>query len=898
MSFRCDRQPGTGGGVLIYVHKKLNAVELSIELPRYIGEHLWVIINLSSICNLLVGCIYRPPGFDHHTDQALHDTFSKAFEVNTTYKLISGDFNLPDITWLPDTLPRKLNKVSSAYNLGNWTQHVTAPTRVNNILDLIFTSGIPSTKTAVSHNFSSSDHKLVHGLIDLQFNISNHKPHTVTSSLLAPRNLNLLNESNINAFLSKLDWSSLSEDNNIDVHLDMLYKHLHNCINKIAPINNSHTKHFKSGFLTTSSRRKLRSLSKSFYNKNDLSAYTRVREIMEDNELIRRNKMRTGELNAITCPDRSVKLTRLYRSRQNSSSNLIQLINHNNNEMLINDPSEICELFADYFSSCFNIETDSSPEPIIKQTLSQPCLNNIVFDDHAIHKLIQSIKPSKSACPDGLPPYFLKHCLPRLIPIINKIYTVSLTSSLYPKAWKSTLIRPKYKSGSKTEVSNYRPINITPVLSRIMERIVKTSMISFLIDNSLISSAQHGFMNKKSCATSHVELFDHISTLQDTGHAIYIVYFDFNKAFDTVPHKKLLYKLQLYGFRDPLYSWIQSFLKDRSQFITIDQHCSTRRTVPSGVIQGSVLGPLLFLLYINDITDCIKNGRPFLFADDLKIVYSSASDINISIQQDLTNIDLWCKTWTMKLNSKKCGIMPVGRLLSLPQLHLNDAPLTILSSIKDLGISYSKDLSLNEHITRTTSKAYQITGFICRNFVTPKAKIILFNNFARPLLEYCSFLFCNLTKYDICRIEQVQRRLTKRILGYNCTSCYMSRCETLGIQPLWFRRLKLNLTFFFKILHNNSSTSINLKYTPDQKYSLRNSAYRVTVHFSKNNSRFYFFLNMYSAIWNRLPELVRSCNSSTKFKRLIDEYITLANVHTLISLSNRDVCLETGPGHI
>ena len=902
INFRCDRHPGPGGGVLIYAHKKLSVAEISIKLPPHIGEHAWVIINLSSICNLLVGCIYRPPGFDQFTDQALHYTFFKASEVNTTFKLISGDFNLPDVMWLPDTFPRKLNKTSGAYNLGNWIQHVTSPTRINNILDLVFTSGITMTKTYVSHNFASSDHKLVHGSINYLSNNRNNEARKATNPLLAPRNLNLINEFNINEYLSKLDWSFITEDNGIDIHLDMLYNHLQNCLDNIAPINNCYTKYCKPGFLTTSSRRKLRSLSKSFYNKNDLSAYTRIREIMENNELIRLNKMRTQELNAISSTDRSIKLTHLYRSRHNSSAHSIQLINHNNNEILTNDPTEICELFADYFSSCFNVETDTSSEMTIKNTPSQPCLSTITFNDHTIYKLIQSFKPSKSVCPDGLPPYFLKYCLPNLIPLINKIYTISLTSSTYPEAWKSTLIRPKHKSGTKTEVSNYRPINITPILSRIMERIVKSSMNSFLIDNGLLSPAQHGFMNKKSCSTSHVELFDHISTLQDTGHIISIVYFDFNKAFDTVPHKKLLYKLQLYGFRDPLYSWIQSFLKDRSQFITIEQQCSSRHTVPSGVIQGSVLGPLLFLLYINDITGCIKNGRPFLFADDLKIVYStsrsSTIDTNILIQQDLNNIDLWCKTWTMKLNSKKCGIMPVSRHSSSPQLSLNDAPLTILNSIKDLGISYSKDLSLNEHITRTTSKAYQIIGFICKNFETPSAKIILFKTFARPLLEYCSFLFCNLNKYDITRIERVQRRLTKRILGYDCTSSYISRCENLGIKPLWFRRLKLNLIFFYKILHKNSSTLTNLNYATDLNYSLRNSTHRVVTHFSKNNSRFYFFLNMYSAIWNRLPELMRSCNSITKFKSLIDEYITLANIYTLISPSNRDFCLETGPGHI
>ena len=746
-SFRCDRHEGPGGGVLIFVHKKLSAVELSIKLPPHIGEHAWIIINLSNICNLLVGCIYRPPGFDRFTDQALYDTFSKASEINTTYKLISGDFNPPGVIWLQNTFPRKLTKVSEAYNLGNWTQHVTAPTRNNNILDLIFTSGIPATQTSVSHNFASSDHKLIYGSISLQFTNSKTKVRKTTNPLLAPRNFNLLNEANINAFLSKLDWSFPTEDNNIDAHLDMLYNHLQNCLNKVAPINYNQTKFSRPGFLSNATRRKLRSLSKSFHNNKDLSAYKKIREIIEDNELSRRNKMCTNEISALSSPNRADKLTRLFHSRHNSPTHSIQLIH--DNEILLNDPSEICEIFADYFSSCFNTETDSCPRLTNIEPPSHPCISTISFNDYTIYKLIQSLKPSKSACPDGLPSYFLKHCLPSLITFMNKLFSISLSSGIYPKAWKSTLIRPKYKSGSKTEVSNYRPINITPILSRMVERVVKTSISSFLVKNDIISSVQHGFLSKKSCSTSHVELFDYITTLRDNGDTISIIYFDFNKAFDIVPHEKLMYKLHAYGFRDPLYSWIQSFLKDRSQFVIIGQSCSSRRNVPSGVIQGSVLGPLLFLLYINDITDCIKSGRPFLFADDLKIVYStsrcSTIDINTLIQQDLDNIDQWCKTWKMKLNSTKCGIMPVGRHSLHTQLSLNDTPLLVISSIKDLGIRYTKNLSLSEHISHITSKAYQITGFICKNFCTSNAKIILFNMFARPLLEYCSFLFATLT---------------------------------------------------------------------------------------------------------------------------------------------------------
>ena len=195
--------------------------------------------------------------------------------------------------------------------------------------------------------------------------------------------------------------------------------------------------------------------------------------------------------------------------------------------------------------------------------------------------------------------------------MLLNLFTLSLNGSTVPANWKRSVIVPIHKKGPLHEVSNYRPINHTPVLSRIMEKIVKDNIISYLLSLSLINHNQHGFLRSRSCMTCQYDFLNLVTDSAESGKSLVVLYLDLSKAFDRVPHPHLLTKLRSFGIVDPLLSWFSSYLSHRSQVVLINGHTSNPKPVTSGVIQGSVLGPLLFLLYINDMFATILNGTPF-----------------------------------------------------------------------------------------------------------------------------------------------------------------------------------------------------------------------------------------------------------------------------------------------
>ena len=421
-----------------------------------------------------------------------------------------------------------------------------------------------------------------------------------------------------------------------------------------------------------------------------------------------------------------------------------------------------------------------------------------------------------------------------------------------------------------------------------MERIIKKQMTSFFLSNSIITKAQHGFRPKRSCTTCQIEFLDHVTSLRDEGYSVAILYFDFSKAFDVVSHTRLLCKLQILGIRDPLLTWISSFLTNRYQVTNIGSHYSEPRPITSGVIQGSVLGPLLFLLYINDITGTIKHGRSYLYADDLKIVYRlgkhNMHSNTLDIQKDLKELDTWCERWTMQLNVDKCGVMLIGDQMLDSTLTLNNCPLNIINYVKDLGITYNNKLSFSQHVSSITACANRRIGFIHRNFELADTKMFLYKMLIRPKLEYCSFIYTLANKKEKDKVERVQRGLTRRIIGSQTRPSYITRCQNLDLEPIWLRRLKHNLILLFKLMHDTNGLNIEIKFLPKSRYSLRNSSHRLCQQKPKRLLKQRSFLTRYSNLWNRLPEYIRQSNSIGIFKNNLNAYLNLTDLISTTSL--------------
>ncbi|CAH8872917.1 unnamed protein product [Trichobilharzia szidati] len=676
--------------------------------------------------------------------------------------------------------------------------------------------------------------------------------------------------------LRSSEWSEYFYTDSLSKALDIFYYNSNTCLDAVIPFQTLKFSPHRKTFIKPKDRRKLKRLSTSYFRRHDFSTLGSILSTLSSISQAHNLRMRNEECTALASTTRVGALTEILKKRMNRQSHKISLLI--NKGKLYSKHADMCELFNETFAANYLKPTSpllglqSKIELPSSSTLKQ--ITTVHFTYSNINQAVNTLKNSSSAGFDGIPSYLYKHGGSDISVLLLKIFTMSLESQTYPDKWKTTFIVPKHKSGSKTEVNNYRPINITPIVSRIIERIVKDDILKHMLSCNILSPNQHGFLKSRSCMTCHVDFFNYITSSRDKQQLVLVIYFDISKAFDRVDHLLLINKLNSLGISNPLLGWIESFLNNRSQVVRLGSVNSKPSPVTSGVVQGSVLGPLLFTLYVNDICSCFSLGKPFIFADDLKVAYTFHCDdlgyFQKAVQEELDRVTAWSSTWNLKFNLKKCGWICFGAPSINIKLVLESIDLPKLQSVVDLGLRYSSDLTFSEQVATQTRKSRMLLGCILRNFHNYEAKLLLYKTCVRPLLEYCPFILSSTRVSDKLKIESVQRYFTTKLLGFDCEKDYTSRCITLGIDPLWMRRLSINLTFFFKILHKISfSDSKEIQFSPEGSYNLRNQTCKVSRKNCKTALRANFFIVMYSKIWNSLPLEIRTCHSIITFKRLL-----------------------------
>ena len=310
--------------------------------------------------------------------------------------------------------------------------------------------------------------------------------------------------------------------------------------------------------------------------------------------------------------------------------------------------------------------------------------------------------------------------------------------------YKEANVSPIFKKGSRLEAVNYRPVSLTSISCKLFESLIRDKLMGYLFDNDLISKSQHGFVRKKACVTNLLETLDLVSYQLALGKNVDIVFLDFLKAFDMVPHKRLILKLKGYGIGENLCSWFESFLFNRKQRVILGDYVSEWSDVLSGVPQGSVLGPLLFVIYINDLPDYV-GCECKMYADDSKLI-SVMEDVLVNMQKDIDAVSEWTKDWLMRLNSNKCKVMHLGRKDIILNYTVEDVISGLRNCIettkceKDLGVFISEDLKWSDHVRFAAAKANKVLGCLKRTFVSRDCEIWLklYISLVRPHFRLCS----------------------------------------------------------------------------------------------------------------------------------------------------------------
>ena len=583
------------------------------------------------------------------------------------------------------------------------------------------------------------------------------------------------------------------------------------------------------------------------------------------------------------------KLIYSYINSQKKIKDSIQSL-ENDSGILITDRLGITNLLNNQFHKVFSTPIKDAIFPNLTIN-APPCdiIPEVVFSCEAVKKILNKLNITKSPGGDGLHPLILKVCSDSFSIHLSYIFIESFKNSEVPAQWKCASICPIYKNkGKKTDPSSYRPISLTVLPCKSMESLVKEVMSQHLETHNLINSNQHGFVKHKSCVTNLLEALDMISEVIHRGFSIDLIFLDFAKAFDMVSHDGLLHKLKFYGFSNNIINWISAFLKGRKQKVVLGDVESDWKDVLSGVPQGSVLGPLLFIVYINDMPTLLTHVCK-LFADDSKLIglICNKQD-SINLQSDIDLLVQWAQDWSMLFNDEKCKVMYIGNKKRTKHIYSIKSSTNLVPHIlqetpaeKDLGVYISNNLKWRTQVDHAVQKANSVLGSLKRSFScwTKISLKILYTVFVRPHLEYANTVWCPYLKHDIRALERVQRRATKLVPELKYLD-YSTRLKLLGLTTLKSRRERGDLIQYYKLVnkvniidwfHPNALTNSLLSSGPAS--GTRGHNLRLKGQLIRNcPARANYFTNRIVNSWNSLPLEVISAECVNTFKNRYDKY--------------------------
>ena len=532
-----------------------------------------------------------------------------------------------------------------------------------------------------------------------------------------------------------------------------------------------------------------------------------------------------------------------------------------------------------YFSSVFTKE-DISSLPVADakfQGAKSDYLGPLIVTPELVAKKIKAMKDNKSPGVDGIPPKLLMETVEQISIPLARVFNLSLKEGVVPFEWKEANIIPLFKKGSRNKSENYRPVSLTSVICKLLERLIKDHMVVFLVKHKLLNSSQHGFLKARSCLTNMLCFLEEITKWIDVGSPVDIIYLDFQKAFDKVPHQKLLLKLKAHGIGDSITDWIEQWLTDRRQRVVVDGEVSNWKSVLSGVPQGSVLGPILFLTYINDLDDSITSNI-LKFADDTKLFRKVNTDGDKQhLQNDLDRLVKWSEKWQMLFNFGKCKCLHTGHGNLNVNYKMGDTALGTTVKEKDLGVTISADMKVSEQCGNAASKGNQILGLIRRNITYKEQKLIipLYKAIVRPHLEYCIQAWRPYRKKDIDTLERIQRRATKMIPELRDLS-YEERLKECGLTTLETRRLRGDQIEVFKILNGYENIDRNMFFLPKKDSRTRGHEVKLVKDQCRLDIRKHSFSQRTINEWNKLSTDCVTASSVNMFKNRVDTYLRRA----------------------
>lgn len=817
--FRCDRilenttnrrnkRKKSGGGVLLAVSDRFPSSLICHSSCGYEQLFVRVATRDQNLKSLVIGLVYIPPTspplfFSSHFEEVER---LRGLYPDDTFVLL-GDYNLPELSWTDfDNVPLSSTPRSCVFldfiSYHDLYQFNFIHNNLDRVLDLVLSSVTCSVEPTSS--FLPIDPS--HPPLLIQFPLNSIVESVVEQ--FSGYNFRKAPYLILNNIFSSFDWDSYLNSLDVEENVKLFNDFLNNIFQVFVPpiwlkrdsFPVWYTSHLKSLII---SKKHFHKLYKSTGHPHFYHQFSNLRAQCKDVA----SQCYSSYLNSVV---RNIKADPRYFWKYNKNlrggSSLPKVLRYNGIES--SSPLSSADLFASYFSSSFADVSICSPN--FEFDFSDPISScSISLSD--VRRKLSLLSIHKGGGPDGIPPIFLKNCSSSLAYPLFHLFNQSLYCGVFPTSWKSCFVSPIPKKDSgRNEVNNYRPVSILSSIPKLFESLVLDKLLPFF--TPLIISNQHGFLPRKSVSTNLLQYLNYISS-NLPGTQVDSVYLDLTKAFDRVNHRILLDKLSSFGISGSLHHWFSSYLSNRTSMVRVGSSFSKSFVSTSGVPQGSHLGPILFLLFINNVQTCLDSHdvQYLLFADDLKIFRCINSDNDFQILQDaLLSLKQWFDVNLLEVNPLKCNVITFSRSSSPLTYSYSLDSVTIPRSqcVRDLGVLFDSKLSFNPHIDAICNKASKMLGFVVRStrdFPDTLSFKILYCSLVRNTLEFASCIWNPVYSYNCARIEQIQHRALKT-LGWKSHSSDLSDFslqKTFNLLPLSVRREMFDMITLFNILQNN-----------------------------------------------------------------------------------------------
>lgn len=869
----------TGRGMIMYIK---NTVQYDLLDSRdYSGEVAETqLIKLHAQEPIILCSIYRSPNSNTENDEKINVLLRKLSEEKIV--IVTGDFNYPAINWelMTNTtaaIDRNFRFVESIKDCF-LQQHVNKNTRgrgsdTPSLLDLVITKqDSPAPELDYLAPLGKSDHCIIQVEFNVKIKLRKYQQKRFN---YRKGNFTLL-RNKLNIEWEERVQDSLGVEESWSVIKSLILKTEEECVPQMKTMKGTR-RHATP--LDIELREKIKK-KKRLWNKytrtkeeTDRKSYCKIRNQVK--KLVRREKKLYEQQIAKEAKANPKKFWAYINRKTKNSPQIPSLYKDGDtvHKNLTESDIEKVEELASFFRSVYTRDPPGRWD--LPMGVHQEMSDESDISEMEVFEVLKGIKPDKSMGPDQVHPRILTEAKEVLTAPLTALFNKSLNDGKLPTDWKKANIIPIFKKGDRREAANYRPVSLTSVICKIMEKVVRNKLLGHMQENNLLSKKQFGFLPGRSTLLQLLLTMEKWVEELESGNDVDIIYLDFQKAFDKVSHSRLLTVLTHYGVGGKYLNWIRDFLDERGQRVCHAGVCSQWNKVLSGVPQGSVLGPILFVIFINSLPEVVAGSDICLFADDVKL-YKGISSIahHDELQADVNRLASWTQKALLRFNPSKCKSMTIFRTSNTRRRYsLADSVLEFTEQERDLGVIIDSKLSFEAHMMEKAKKANRILGLIRHTFdyLDKSTFLQLYKSLVRPHLEYCNSVWQPHLVKHIKLIENVQRRATKLIPGLRDLS-YEHRLKTLKLPTLEHRRKRGDMIETFKILNNHYDPELVGHLFEINPRTSRGTAFKLYKKYTRYNLRYHTFSYRVVDTWNSLPDTVVNADSVKTFERQLDKH--------------------------